>query len=171
MAFLWLTGSFTFCNDYFKPPPLSLPLQPFHLPLSVSAHDFAFYYTQKSEPSDKKTEMNKLQFPDLMTYLGITPSSFFLSSGYTETILLPFTMFRIPVGTLHQQWFPLFPVLPLLLYGLFSLLSNMLNLLQHAVDLSVSGSPVSIPLSAPWKHPVCSTGGSCVMFLVMNLTR
>ena len=76
MAFLWPVVSSTFCSNYVKPPPPSLPLQPFHLPLSVSAHDLVFYYTEKTESSDKKTEINKLPFPNLVPYLGITPSFF-----------------------------------------------------------------------------------------------
>ena len=142
MAFLWLTGSSTFCNDFQTSSSLlaspTFPSSPFCL-------STWFYYTQlfithrNQNHQTRKQKSTNFNFQTSLTYLGITPSFFFSSSGYTETILLLFTMFRIPVGTLHQQWFPLFPVLPLLLlYGLFSLLSNMLNLLQHAVDLCLA---------------------------------
>lgn len=51
-----------------------MPHQPFHLPLSVSARGLAFYYTEKTELTDKKTEIIILKFPDLVIHPGTTPS-------------------------------------------------------------------------------------------------
>lgn len=47
---VWPTGSSTFCNDYFKNASTSL-LQSFHPPLSVPAHELAFYSQRKQKPS------------------------------------------------------------------------------------------------------------------------
>ena len=157
----------------FKPPPPSLPLLPFHLPLSVSAHDFITHSfllhteirTIRQENRNQQTSISRPHWPILVSLHHF--------SSRPLVTQKPFYSCSLCSGS---QWGP---------YTSSDSHSFLLFLYSFCMDSSPCCQICSIYYNMQWicvwlpslhssfwgKHPVCSPGGSCVMFLEMNLTR
>ena len=107
----------------------------------------AFYYTQKSEPSDKKTEINKLQFPDLIDLSWYHSIIFLLVLWLHRNHFTPVHYVQDPSGDLTPAVIP-----TLSCSSSTPSVWTLLLAVKYAQFIttcsgSVSGCPVSIPLS------------------------